>query len=104
MEAHVRNTSLWPVIVATSFGFALVQLDVSIVSVALARIGDAIGGGMSGLQWIVDAYTIPFASLLLAAGAMGDRLGSRRTYGAGLALFGIASLGCGIASGTGVLI
>jgi MFS transporter, DHA2 family, methylenomycin A resistance protein len=123
-EIHVPNTSLtlspvcaatlprrratkptiWPIIAATSFGFALVQLDVSIVNVALARISDSVGGGVAGLQWIIDSYATAFASLLLAAGALGDRFGARRAYIAGLILFVIASVACGIAPGTGTLI
>jgi MFS transporter, DHA2 family, methylenomycin A resistance protein len=94
----------WPVVAATSFGFALVQLDVSIVNVALARISQSIGSGVAGLQWIIDSYAIAFASLLLAAGALGDRMGARRAYVAGLALFTAASVGCGFAPGTGLLI
>jgi MFS transporter, DHA2 family, methylenomycin A resistance protein len=80
-------------IAATSLGFALVQLDVSILNVALARTGAAIDIGVTGLQWIVDAYTIAFASLLLATGAFGDRCGARRVYIGGFALFGLALLG-----------
>lgn len=91
-------------IAATSFGFALVQLEVSIVNVALAHIGQSIGAGMVGLQWVVDAYTIAFASLLLGGGALGDRLGARRTYVSGLALFALAALGCGGAPGLVALI
>jgi len=94
----------WPIIAATSFGFALVQLDVSIVNVALARISQSIGSGVVGLQWIIDSYAIVFASLLLAAGALGDRIGARCTYVAGLALFTAASVGCGFAPGTGPLV
>jgi MFS transporter, DHA2 family, methylenomycin A resistance protein len=94
----------WRVVAATSFGFALVQLDVSIVNVALARISESIGSGVAGLQWIIDAYTIAFASLLLAAGALGDRIGARRVYVAGFALFGVASVACGCAPATGMLI
>jgi DHA2 family methylenomycin A resistance protein-like MFS transporter len=101
---RAAKPTLWPIIAATSFGFALVQLDVSIVNVALARISELLGGGVTGLQWIVDSYAIAFASLLLAAGALGDRVGARRTYIAGLTLFAIASVACGIAPGTGTLI
>ena len=93
----------WPVVAARSFGFALVQLDVSIVNVALARISQSIGSGVVGLQWIIDSYAIVFASLLLAAGALGDRVGARRAYVAGLALFTAASVGCGFAPGTALL-
>lgn len=91
-------------IIATSFGFALVQLDVSILNVALPRIGDTLGSGVSGLQWVVDAYAIVFASLLLGGGALGDCFGARRMYVCGLTLFTLASLGCSMAPGEGVLI
>ena len=91
-------------VVATSFGFGLVQLDVSIVNVALARIGQDLSADVANLQWVVDAYAIAFASLLLGAGALGDRLGSRRIYVSGMALFTLASLGCGLAPGQGALI
>jgi hypothetical protein len=53
---------------ATSLGFVVVQLGVAIVNVALQRIGDAMGSGIAGLQWMVNAYTVVFASLVLTAG------------------------------------
>jgi MFS transporter, DHA2 family, methylenomycin A resistance protein len=81
-----RSSAINLTIAATSLGFALVQLDVSVLNVALARIGAALGTGVTGLQWVVDAYTIAFASLLLAAGALGDRIGARGAYVGGLAL------------------
>jgi DHA2 family methylenomycin A resistance protein-like MFS transporter len=99
-----QQRSLWPAVAATSFGFALVQLDVSIVNVALTRISQSIGSGVTGLQWIIDSYAIAFASLLLAAGAIGGRIGARRGYVGGLVLFAFASLACGAAPGTGTLI
>ena len=98
---RTARPTLWPIVAATSFGFALVQLDVSIVNVALARISESLGGGVTGLQWVIDSYAIAFASLLLAAGALGDRVGARRAYIAGLTVFAIASVACGIAPGTG---
>ena len=63
-----------------------------------------LGGGVAGLQWVIDSYAIAFASLLLAVGALGDRVGARRAYIAGLTVFAIASVACGIAPGTGMLI
>ena len=87
-----------------SVGFLLVQLDVSIVNVALASIADDIHTGITGLQWIVDAYTVALAALLLSAGALGDRVGARRTWLGGLTLFLFGSLGCGLAPGTAVLV
>jgi MFS transporter, DHA2 family, methylenomycin A resistance protein len=101
---RMATSGLWPVIAATSFGFAVVQLDVSIVNVALARISESLGGGVADLQWVIDSYAVAFASLLLAAGALGDRIGARRAYIAGLTVFAIASVACGISPGTGALI
>ena len=84
------------VTVAASFGFALVQLDVTIVNVALPRMASELGASVSALQWIVDAYALSFAVLLLLMGFLGDRWGARRMYLAGLVLFALASLGCGL--------
>jgi len=96
--------ALAPVIATASLGFVLVQLDVAIVNLALARMGSALGAGVSGLQWVADAYTVAFASLLLAAGWLGDRFGQRRAFEAGLVIFVLASLGCGLAPGLAALI
>src|ERR1051326_5710739 len=89
---------------AASLGFSVVQLDVFVVNVAVRQIGSALGGGTSGLQWVVGIYTLMFAALILTAGALGDRFGARRTFAAGFAVFMAASLGCGLAPGMGVLI
>jgi len=67
-------------------------------------IGDALGGGVAALQWIVSAYTIMFASFILSAGAFGDRVGARRVFVAGFAVFTAASALCGLAPSLGVLI
>lgn len=93
---HERR-ALRRTLAATSFGFALVQLDVTVVNVALPRIGLDLGTSVAGLQWVVDGYALVFAALLLSAGFLGDRFGSRRLYLAGLGLFALASLGCGLA-------
>jgi MFS family permease len=66
------------VVLATAFGFVVVQLDVTIVNVALARIGADLGTSVTGLQWVVDAYTLAFAAAMLSAGVIGDLLGARR--------------------------
>lgn len=84
-------------IVAASFGFAVVQLDVTIVNVALPRLSLDLGASVPGLQWVVDAYTLVFAVLLLSAGVLGDRLGAKRAYLFGLAGFALASAACGAA-------
>jgi MFS transporter, DHA2 family, methylenomycin A resistance protein len=91
-------------VVATSLGFAVVQLDVSVVNVAIRPISDALGGGVSALQWVVGAYTITFAALILTCGVLGDWIGARRMYVAGFVLFTLASMACGAAPGIGALI
>jgi DHA2 family methylenomycin A resistance protein-like MFS transporter len=90
--------------VATSLGFLLVQLDVTIVNVALATMGSEFHSAISGLQWVVDAYAIAFGSLLLSAGALADRIGSRRVLAAGFAIFITASAACGFAPSSSLLV
>lgn len=100
MKADAAATTarrVWWTVTAASFGFALVQLDVTIVNVALPSIGRALGAGTAGLQWVVDAYALSFAALLLGAGSLGDLFGARRVYLAGMAVFAGASLACGLA-------
>jgi len=82
---------------AALLGFFVVTLDAVIVNVALPDIRQDLAGGMSGLQWVVDGYTLMFAALLLSAGSLSDRAGARRAFGAGLAVFVLASAGCGLA-------
>ncbi|NYH91103.1 MFS transporter [Actinopolymorpha rutila] len=82
---------------AALLGFFVVTLDAVIVNVALPSIRRDLGGGIAGLQWVVDAYTLAFAALLLTSGSLADRIGAKRAFGAGLALFVAASLVCGVA-------
>ena len=83
--------------VAASFGFFVTQLDVTIVNVALDAIGRAFDAPTAQLQWVVDAYILALAAMLLSAGAIGDRIGPRRAFVAGLVLFGLTSAACGFA-------
>src|SRR3954470_24861229 len=94
----------WLVLVVMCVGYFLVLLDVTIVNVALPRIGAGLGADVSGLQWVVDGYAIALASLMLAGGTVGDLYGHKRVVLTGLALFGVASLACGVAPTTGVLV
>jgi DHA2 family methylenomycin A resistance protein-like MFS transporter len=87
------------ILLATSFAFIIVQLDVTIVNVALPHIGAELGADVGALQWVVDAYTLGFAVFLLAAGVMGDRFGPRRVFLGGFALFTAASIACAMAPG-----
>ncbi|MGI8506150.1 MAG: MFS transporter [Solirubrobacteraceae bacterium] len=91
-------------LVATSLGYAVVQLDVSVVNVAVKSIGTALGGGVSSLQLVVSAYTVAFAAFILTAGALGDRVGAKRVFVGGFILFTLASVACGLAPSLPVLV
>src|SRR5688572_25692510 len=82
----------------------LVVLDVTIVAVALPDMRAALGFSREGLQWVVTAYTLAFGGLLIPAGRAADLAGRRRIFRAGLAVFGLASLGCGLAPSAGALV
>src|SRR5215472_2429288 len=82
----------------------IVGLDVTIVNVALPSIGHDLHAGVSGLQWTIDAYTLVLASLLMLAGSTADRVGRRRTFQIGLAVFTLGSLLCSVAPGLGWLV
>jgi MFS transporter, DHA2 family, methylenomycin A resistance protein len=89
---------------AMSLGYGVVQLDVTIVNTALNSIGTSLGGGVAELQWVVSSYTIAFAAFILTAGALGDRIGAKRVFMAGFAIFTAASLGCALAPDATTLI
>ncbi|MEV6944239.1 MFS transporter [Streptomyces sp. NPDC051172] len=89
---------------AALLGFALICLDASVVNVALPAIGSSLGAGMSGLQWVVDAYTLPFAALMLSTGAFADRAGASRAFALGTTVFTLASTACGLAPNLPALI
>jgi hypothetical protein len=81
---------------AALLGMFIVTLDAVVVNVALPSIRTDLGGGISGLQWVVDGYTLTFAALLLSGGSLSDRVGARRAFGFGVALFVLSSLGCAV--------
>jgi DHA2 family methylenomycin A resistance protein-like MFS transporter len=87
-----------------SLGFFLITLDILIVNLALTQIGIELGGGTAGQQWVIDGYTLMFASLLLFAGNLADRIGAKRAFGYGIALFLLASIACALAPTLGLLI
>jgi len=82
----------------------IVGLDATIVNVALPSIGRELHAPLSGLQWTIDAYSLVLASLLMLSGSTADRVGRRRTFQAGLALFTLGSLLCSVAPGLGWLV
>jgi EmrB/QacA subfamily drug resistance transporter len=96
--------SRWPALVVLCTGTLMVILDQTIVNVALPSIQDDLGFSQSGLAWVVNAYLIAFGGLLLLAGRLGDLVGRKRVFLAGLTLFTLASLLCGIAGSQEVLI
>ncbi|MFT4110826.1 MFS transporter [Propionicimonas sp.] len=91
-------------LVLASLGFFLITLDVSIVNLALPSIRQSLGGDISTQQWILDGYTLFFAVLLLCLGNVSDRIGAKRAYITGIALFGVASVLCAIAPSVPALI
>jgi DHA2 family methylenomycin A resistance protein-like MFS transporter len=103
---HRRRATASPgaVLLVMCVGYFLVLLDATIVNVALPTIGRRLHAGVSGLQWVVDGYALALAGLMLTGGTVGDLRGHKRVVLAGLALFGMASLGCGLAGSAAVLI
>ena len=93
----MKTPSFGWAVLATSLAFVMAQLDVSIVNLALPQIAVTFHASISLLQWVVDAYTLAFAVLMLSAGSISDRLGSKRIFQAGMIIFGLASLGCALA-------
>ncbi|MFB4297887.1 MFS transporter [Actinomadura sp. NTSP31] len=89
---------------ALCLGYFMVILDVTVVTVAVPSIGTALHGGVTALQWVVDGYTLAFAGLLLFCGGLGDRLGGRHVFAAGVVVFTLASGACGAAPTPAVLI
>jgi EmrB/QacA subfamily drug resistance transporter len=94
----------WWVLVAMVFGLFMPMLDNLVVNVALPTIQTKLGAGVSGLQWIIDAYTLTFASFMLTGGALGDLYGRKRFFMAGLLTFTLGSILCGLSGSTSELI
>lgn len=90
-------------LITCSFVCALIALDTNIVAVSLPSIARSLQAGFSDIEWIVSAYMLAFASLLLPAGGIADRYGRRRTLITGLAIFAVASVFCGLAWSAEVL-
>src|SRR4051812_23617993 len=92
----MSTTQRWTLAVVCA-ATAMLMLDIAVVNTALSRIAEDLHTGLSGLQWVVDAYTLTLASTVLSAGFLADRLGRRRLFTIGLSLFTLASLACGMA-------
>jgi EmrB/QacA subfamily drug resistance transporter len=103
MEPYARATKIW-VLALASVASLMAALDAMVVTTALGTIRIDLGASMEALQWTVNAYTLTFAVLLLTGAALGDRLGRRRMFAAGLGLFVAASVACALATNVGWLI
>ena len=89
--------SKWWTLTAVALATLMFLVDITIVNVALPDIQRSLGASLAELQWIVDAYPLALAALLLTAGSLGDRLGRRRVHAVGIAVFTVGSLLCGLA-------
>jgi len=92
------------VLTVASLAFFLITLDMSVVNVALSSIRADVGGGTVGQQWVIDGYTLLFASLLLFAGNLSDRVGAKRALAVGIVVFTVTSAACAAAPTSGTLI
>ncbi|NPT43567.1 DHA2 family efflux MFS transporter permease subunit [Paraburkholderia sp. 1N] len=89
---------------ATILGSSMAFIDGSVVNVALPSIQTELGASVAAIQWVVNAYLLFLGSLVLVGGSLGDKLGRRTVFIAGIGLFTLASIGCGLAPGVGALI
>jgi MFS transporter, DHA2 family, methylenomycin A resistance protein len=92
------------ILLTMSLGVLIAQIDTSVVNLAVKEIGASLDAGVTALQWVVDAYNLVYASLLLTAGTLADLYGRRRIFALGIALFTLGSLVCGLAPNAVVLV
>src|SRR5207244_8252745 len=104
MMVALPDPKRWKALAVLSIAYLMVVLDVSIVNVALPSIQHDLGFSTEGLQWVVSGYALTFGGFLLLGGRAGDLLGRRRLFMAGLALFALFSLLCGLSRSPGILI
>ncbi|WP_030374325.1 MFS transporter [Streptomyces rimosus] len=100
---HNGRSRWWP-LAAITLGNFMLLVDVTIVNTALPRMADGLHASFTSLQWVMDIYALALAALLMVAGSAADLFGRRKLYLAGLALFALSSLACGLAPDEGVLI
>ena len=98
MTTHeMTDRKRWIALYVLCVGMLMIVLDVTVVNVALPSIQDDLGFSQSSLAWVVNAYLIAFGGLLLLSGRFGDILGRKSVFMAGLVVFTLASLVCGLA-------
>jgi len=91
-------------LVAAILGSTVVSVDATVVNVALPAIGDDLGGGLAGQQWVANAYLLTLAALILVSGSLADLFGERRVFSLGVAAFGVTSVLCAVAPTIEVLV
>ena len=93
----------WLTLIVVCVAVFMLLLDITIVNVALPDIGRSLHADFSDIQWVIDAYSLMLAAFLLTAGSLGDLLGRRTVFVVGLAVFSLASLGCGLSDSSTLL-
>ena len=96
VTTKTASTGRW-VLAAAILGSSTAFIDATVVNVALSALQESLRTTSSGIQWVVEAYNLFLAALLLLGGSLGDLLGRRKVFSAGIALFAAASIACGAA-------
>ena len=104
MTLRIEGRARWPALILLCLGELMIVLDTTIVNVALPSIKADLGFTETSLVWVVNAYMLTFGGCLLLGGRLGDLYGHRRLFLAGITLFTIASLACGLANTQGLLV
>src|ERR1700760_1172122 len=104
MTDHLTSKTRWLALVILCVGDLMIVVDTTVVNVALPSIRDDLGFSQTSLAWVVNAYLLTFGGFLLLAGRLGDIFGHRRLFLAGISLFTVASLACGLSTSQGLLI
>src|SRR5436309_15547898 len=105
MQAAVQTKrSPWIILLVLCLGFFMILLDLTIVNVAIPSIIDGLHAGLDEVLWVLNAYILVYAVLLITAGRLGDMFGANRLFLIGLAVFPLASIGCRLAQCQGQMI
>ncbi|MEO6795628.1 MAG: DHA2 family efflux MFS transporter permease subunit [Candidatus Dormibacter sp.] len=102
--AYVTKHNPWLVLLVLCLGFFMILLDLTIVNIAIPSIIDGLHASLDSILWVLNAYILAYAVLLITAGRLGDMFGARRLFLIGLAVFTLASIACSLAQSPGQLI
>src|SRR5919204_2329583 len=100
----MEHRNRWLALIALCLGDLMIVVDMTIVNVALPSIRDDLGFSQTSLAWVVNAYVLTYAGLLLLGGRLGDLFGQRRLFLTGIGLFTLSSLACGLATSPAMLV